>query len=858
MAIAKIVGAQRDFSAGELDESAKRADENPVVKDGGRQMANWRVLAPKSMQNRPGSSALFLAAGRTEKFTVPNGTVYYLNFSAGKISIFNADGSLNGSTTTLQYVPGGATHAIPWTNNTLGSIVWAQSGNNLYVAYADGFPNNVPQFLQLVSGVWTMAPYAETVTVGGQKRTLFYRISPPNVQLAPSGVTGNINIVFSNAILTAGMVGTRLRYCGRELTITGVSSSTTGTATVNQPLPPGQTLSYTTLNGTINVGDVVRGGTTGAEGIVTATSTQQTLLFQSPIGYITPSNTIGDTVTQASSGASGTVVGFNYFFDGTFYNIWLTVSVPTAGPFFVSVGGGGGNIVGPAGSFGAIAVTGATGNQITVQLIPTGSGDVNQVIQFAGTETIAGPSGSFALTSNAVVGPQPVAVWDDEVINPFRGYPRSVFFDQSRLGFTNFADVPQGIAWSAIGLPNDLYVGALPSDAIFELAPDNSQVFYVMGGMESSEFVFTDRAIYYIPITPAIPLEPGSVAFNKLSDYGIMPNVQPRRAEQSIIYMKAGGTMVGAVQAPGAYYRPYVVDNISEMHGHLFINLPPISIAVPSGPAQFPETYIYIVLADGTLVTGKYSMRQGLIEPGAEGKPAIGWIPWRGNGLASWVSAYQSDVIITSTNASIGVVIRLDDTKYLDGALFVNNLPTPFTPPGGKGPLFVFPGPGQQVYLIDQGTLFLGIYTIDANGFIIAQGKPGENLASLQLIAGQPWTATFEPWAPEAPPGQDNHQRLLKRRVSYLNVRVSNSTGFVMARLFAGPITPTSPPLGTIVNSFRVPTWNPNENSALPAPLREEARRWRPIGRAFDPRIAIIKDTPGPLMINEVTMEITV
>jgi hypothetical protein len=152
----------------------------------------------------------------------------------------------------------------------------------------------------------------------------------------------------------------------------------------------------------------------------------------------------------------------------------------------------------------------------------------------------------------------------------------------------------------------------------------------------------------------------------------------------------------------------------------------------------------------------------------------------------------------------------------------------------------------------------MGTYNVDANGFIVPQFIGGENLASAQLVAGQPWTAIFEPFAPEANAGQSVEQRQRKRRVSRLSVYVSNSTGFVMARLYAGPITPTSPPLGSIVNTRRVATWNLGDDPTLPPPLREEAQRWRPLGRAFDPRVAVIKDTPGSLLLHEVGMEVTV
>src|SRR6516225_3570896 len=731
MAIAKITGAQIDFSAGELDESVKRAHES-IQKIGARQMSNWRILSSKLLQNRPGRSALFLANGRVEEVAMPGGSVFFLNFAAGAVKVFSAAGTQVFSATTFHRIPTDAGFAIPWTAPSLGGITWAQIGEAIYITYPDGAPNNVSQVLSW-DGVstWTLAPYVETATPSGQKRTPFYRISPPNITLLPSAVSGNINITFSQAVLSAGMIGTRLQFCDRQLTITGVSSPTTGTATVNEQLPPGQTLTYATLTGTINVGDLVTGSFSSAQGIVTAAGAQQQLTFARPFGYFTPGN-VGQTITGGTSGTTGIIIGQNYYFDGSTYYIWDTVSI-TGGTGFTA----GETVTGPSGSGTVNGVTALTSLSVTVQLVPNTTNIVKQFVATGGgiTETVVGPSGSFICTAQSVIAPQAVADWDDEVMNLFRGYPASVFADQSRLGFANFPSVPAGIAWSAIGLPLDLFVGAFPDNAIFELAPDSSQVFYVIPGMESSEFVFTDRAIYYIPITPAVPLEPGSIAFNKLSDYGVMPNVQPRRAEQSIIYIKAGGVQVGAVQSPGAYYRPYVVDHISELHSHLFTVASPVVIAVPSGPNQFEEQYIYILRSDGFIVVGHYAMRQGLLEPGPEGKPAIGWVPWyTAGGNSTWVSARQSDVIFTTDYApnsvpTISIAERLDAGQYLDGALLVNSLPPDFMPPVGKGPLFRFPGPNSTVFLIDGGRP-MGTYNVDANGFIIPQFIGGENLAS--------------------------------------------------------------------------------------------------------------------------------
>jgi hypothetical protein len=719
----------------------------------------------------------------------------------------------------------------------VGGIVWAQIGKSIFIAYPDGAPANVPQILSW-DGVsaWSVSPFTETLANSGQKRTPFYRISPQSVTMLPSATTGAINLTFSAAVLSAGEVGTRMRFCGRQLTITGVSDAMHATAITNEPLPPGQTLNYGagTLKGAINVGDIVIGGSTGAEGIVTANAFEQQLMFASGGGYVNVAK-VGDTITQAATASTGLVIGSNYYFDGSTFRIWLTVS--TSAGAFTTVGA----VVGPLGSATPTSVSTLSTNSINVQLIPVGGG--TNVIQFSGTENVAGPSGSFALTTNSIIAPQAVADWDEEVMNLFRGYPASLFADQSRLGFCNFPakSVPSGLAWSSVGLYSDFYPGAQPDDAIFELAPDDSQVFYVVAGMESSEFVFTDKAIYYIPINQTNPLKPGSVSFNKLSDFGILPGVQPRRADQSILYVKAGGVTIGAVQAPGAYYRPYVIDSISEMHSHLFTASLPIAIAIPSGPTQFEELYIYIALQNGNLVSGRYIMRNGLIEPGPEGKPTIGWMPWSGAGTVTWIAARQGDVIFTSFGGAnnLGIVEKLDNTQYLDAALFVNNLPPAFVPPGGKGPLYNFPGPNSTTVLIDLGTRFMGLYNVDANGFIVPQFSGGENLASPQLIAGFSWTAVFEPFMPHAQPGPDNAQRTRRRKIAKGFISVQNSTGFVF-----GP--------------RRIPYYFVGEDATQPAPLREDSYKIRPLGRSFDPRIVLTKDTPGPLTVVEYNFEVTV
>jgi hypothetical protein len=230
----------------------------------------------------------------------------------------------------------------------------------------------------------------------------------------------------------------------------------------------------------------------------------------------------------------------------------------------------------------------------------------------------------------------------------------------------------------------------------------------------------------------------------------------------------------------------------------------------------------------------------------------------RGTGSVSWVASRLANVWFTTnySGAPGPMAELLDPTRFMDASLNVNALPAALAPPTGKGPLWW--APGQPVSLLDIGLRQMGVYQVDANGFIIPQFIGGENLASPQLVAGQAWTSTIEPFIPSPGPGQDVRQRMIRRRVSRMSAYFTNSTGFVFQRLFSGPVLPTSPPLGTVVGSRRIPTYMPADDATQSAPLREGAEFWRPRGRSYDPRVVIVKDTVGPFTLLEIGAEVTV
>jgi hypothetical protein len=303
-----------------------------------------------------------------------------------------------------------------------------------------------------------------------------------------------------------------------------------------------------------------------------------------------------------------------------------------------------------------------------------------------------------------------------------------------------------------------------------------------------------------------------------------------------------------AVTAQGAYYRPFNTRNMCDFHSHLFSNI--VALAAPNADGTFNERYLYALNADGTMACGKYNTKDSQLGDD------IGWGPWSGVGAVNWIAAYNADIIFMSSYFGTTVCETLDDTVYMDGSVLVNSPLTALAPPAGRGPVWMYAG--QSVFLMDQVSRPMGIYQVDVNGFIIPQNNGGENLAAASLVAGQIWTGAAEPFAPDAPSGVDQKQRMELRQYSYFGVYVIHSTGLVFESIFSGKQTRLGPVAGTIINSSRRPSYNMDDDTTLPPIQRETVKKWTPPGSSYDPRCAVIWDTPGPIQILEFATEVSI
>ncbi|HZH50260.1 MAG TPA: hypothetical protein VEZ16_00110 [Microvirga sp.] len=454
-------------------------------------------------------------------------------------------------------------------------------------------------------------------------------------------------------------------------------------------------------------------------------------------------------------------------------------------------------------------------------------------------EAIAGPRSKMKITAQDEIDPAPTTQWEEALMSDYRGWPGIVRSDAQRLILANFPQYGPGICWSAVGTLNDFLVGADADDAIFEYVPENCQVLDVLGGAD--EFVFTDTGVYYIPISAANPLRPGSIEFRKISKDAAAP-IRPQDTTQGLVYVNAGRTRILAVIATGQSAAPYVVDDLTEFHGPLIKS--PVCLAVTSSDVAAPERYLYAVNVDGTMAVARYDRRQKW----------VGWVPWDGLGAVQWASAAGSEVIVNASYQTGAGILRytesFDEDLLLDASLSLASATghsplelenwTQFTTETGEALLvdasYAFNwAAGVTLSVVREGW-YRGDYVVQSDGSL-SGSIPVAN--AVGLMGGFNFTVEVEPFVPQSQEGQSRKQRLRRRRLTQVAAVVQRSQAIEVA--------------GRLV-----PFWNAGENEEEAPPLRDETYRARVLGREWDPRWSVKQTLPGPLTILELTSEVTV
>ena len=460
-------------------------------------------------------------------------------------------------------------------------------------------------------------------------------------------------------------------------------------------------------------------------------------------------------------------------------------------------------------------------------------------------EFLISPLGSStvtAATTPTVIASGATVQWLEEFMNATAGWPQSCFYDKNRLGFCDFPQAPEGILWSAIGAPDTCWIdsaaaatnpaaGADPSAAILEFIPQKPRVRHVVGW--GDEFIFTEAGIFQLPISGNNPLKPGSAEFRQFSNDGCSI-IRPVLTQDSIVYVNAGTSRVSMVKATGTYTRPYVSEDLSDLHKHLFTSdtpslapgMAPRMLTIAYGDGAHPERYVYVVNKNGSVITGKFTADKQL----------VGWAPQASAALVSWVSAGGKAVYFSSGYpATAKFIIETEyDGANLDGFIAWNGIPAGLNPAAGLASLWWLGG--LTVTLID-GDLDMGDRQVDANGNLVQQN--GDILTSATLFIGVTFTSTFEPILHHADLGQDLGQGQTLRKIKQISATVEHTAPFsIDDRVFT-------------VNTFNV------DGSVAPA-LKKATYRARPPGRVIDPSVKLIKSRPGIFRLKEIIAGVTV
>lgn len=283
---------QNDFTTGEVGpEFLQRADEE-LQNESAQALRNVIIANAGGVRRRPGTVPKAKNTDgtkrRAEIFDLVGDEIRVLVMTAGKLFIYQTSGTLDD------------TLVAPWVEGDIDELVHVNGDNKFYF-----FGNFAPQELKYNNGTWSIGALAYDSSIGSTISQPYWRFGQTKgISLTPSALTGSITLTASASLFVAGHVGTRFRYIGNEIQITAYTNATTVTGTVITALYPTIDVTVASTAG-FQVGEVVTGDTSGAEGVISSIPDSTSLIVTLSAGY----TFFVDTETIDGPSASTTVNG---------------------------------------------------------------------------------------------------------------------------------------------------------------------------------------------------------------------------------------------------------------------------------------------------------------------------------------------------------------------------------------------------------------------------------------------------------------------------------------------------------------------------------------------------------------------
>ena len=219
-----------NFSSGELNPLLANRIDTPAYSNGAKQCRNFSLLAEGGVMRRPGTSylATLPAECRLIPFVFSDDEIAIIVLSNNRMDVYN----INGTAIVSNY-----TTNCNWTTAQLFELNFAQFGDTIFVTHRD---NPMVKIFRSSATNFTVSLYEfqvnEDVVVSGAYKTdtPFYKYEDSSTTLTLStDATGTgRTVTASTGFFTADYVGHYLLIDGKQLKITGYTSSTVVTATI--------------------------------------------------------------------------------------------------------------------------------------------------------------------------------------------------------------------------------------------------------------------------------------------------------------------------------------------------------------------------------------------------------------------------------------------------------------------------------------------------------------------------------------------------------------------------------------------------------------------------------------------------
>lgn len=450
-------------------------------------------------------------------------------------------------------------------------------------------------------------------------------------------------------------------------------------------------------------------------------------------------------------------------------------------------------------------------------------------------EKIAGPATNAKVDAKVEIPPVETHLWDEPLISPARGYPRSASSAASRLVFVDFPILPDLICMSSVRNIQDFKSGLEDDDAIIRTCGDDAPRF--MHVINAGDLLlFSDRGLYYINIrdnnNPLTPASFRAIPFDKRA----CSPVKPISVDDGVVFVEASGQAIAACLLDGNIYLKWTVRTISNYHDHLIKS--PVKLCGPSLFAETTEKYMFVVNADGSMAAVSW-----FTDFAAD---SVGFIPWTTEGEFQSISpifgGYYGliDRVVNGTpqrfleqfsnDMVMDCCVEIIAESFLTAngvSLTANGVEITVNTPANT-PLI-----GEEVSLWGGGW-YGGRRTVGLDGVV----PDIEDMPEGSFV-GYPFTTIMQPWPVEV----INSPRagLLKARVIRGSVSVLNTNEFSVR---------------ANKNTRSIGGYAFGDDLTAPPALRTKVCKFSVVGMRDHPEIEVLKPIPGKIEILAVTQEV--